>query len=346
MKPWRRAALTVALATCVAGGVSAGPGVASASGEGAAAGGEGGFTFAVIGDIPYGAGQIARFPRVVDQIDADPSVRLVDHLGDIKSGSSRCDDAYFAMIRAQFDRFTDPLVYTPGDNEWTDCHRPNNGSYDPLERLAAVRATFFPRPGKTLGGHSVAVQSHAAQGYPEDVRYSRAGVVFAAIHVVGSDNSLLPWTGHTGPTPEQVAEEQGRTADVLALIDESFAQASAEDAKSVALLTQADMFDPTVSDPQHSDYDAFTPIVHAIADHARDFGKPVYLFNGDSHVYNADHPLGAGSPWLSLYGVGAAVPNLQRVTVDGSTGVSDYLRVRVTEDPAAPLSWVKVPFES
>lgn len=44
-----------------------------------------------------------------------------------------------------------PLVYTPGDNEWTDCHRVNNGAYDPLDRLAAVRKTFFPRPGFTLG---------------------------------------------------------------------------------------------------------------------------------------------------------------------------------------------------
>ena len=40
-----------------------------------------------------------------------------------------------------------------GDNEWTDCHRPNNGGYNPLERLAKVRATFFPSPGRTLGQH-------------------------------------------------------------------------------------------------------------------------------------------------------------------------------------------------
>ena len=85
------------------------------------------FTFAVIGDIPYGPAQITAFPSVVDQINADPAVQFVDHLGDIKSGSSWCTDTYFAMIRQQFDRFSDPLVYTPGDNEWTDCHRPNNG---------------------------------------------------------------------------------------------------------------------------------------------------------------------------------------------------------------------------
>jgi hypothetical protein len=100
----------------------------------------------VIGDIPYGDAQIAQLPGRIDQINADRQVQLVDHLGDIKSGSSLCTDEYFAMIRTQFDRFTDPLVYTPGDNEWTDCHRPNNGSYNPLERLAKVRQVFFPNP--------------------------------------------------------------------------------------------------------------------------------------------------------------------------------------------------------
>src|SRR5262249_53286407 len=94
------------------------------------------YTFAVIGDIPYGAAQIANFPNVVAQINADKSVQWVDHLGDIKNGSSVCSDEYFSMIRSEFDQFTDPLVYTVGDNEWTDCHRANNGSYNPLERLA------------------------------------------------------------------------------------------------------------------------------------------------------------------------------------------------------------------
>ena len=93
----------------------------------------------------------------MDRINADRDVRLVAHLGDIKSGSTECSDAYFAQIRGQFDRFVDPLVYTPGDNEWTDCHRVNNGAYDPLERLAAIRDVFFDDPGRTLGERAIGV---------------------------------------------------------------------------------------------------------------------------------------------------------------------------------------------
>jgi hypothetical protein len=301
-----------------------------------------GFGFAVIGDIPYGAAQIARFPSVVDQINADPGVQLVDHLGDVKDGSSVCSDAYFAQVRAQFDRFVDPLVYTPGDNEWTDCHRPNNGGYNPLERLQAVRDVFFPKPGKTLGEHSVAVQSQADRGLPENVSYQRAGVAFAALHVVGSNNSLAPWTGQTAPTPEQTAEVQQRTTATLDLINQTFDSARGQ--RAVVLLMQADMFDPTVPNPSLTNYSGFQEIVRTIARRSAAFDGPVYLFNGDSHVYNADNPLAPGSTWLSLYGITEPAPNLTRITVDGATGVNDYLRVTINPSAPQALTWTKVPF--
>jgi hypothetical protein len=111
---------------------------------------DGHYSFAVIGDVPYGAAQVAAFPSWIDQINSsDPEMTF--HVGDIKNGSSRCDDAYYTMIRTQFDRFVGPLIYTPGDNEWTDCHRANNGAYHPLERLAYDRSVFFAQPGISLG---------------------------------------------------------------------------------------------------------------------------------------------------------------------------------------------------
>ena len=127
MARWRR--IAVVAATILITSVLAGPAAADS----------GGYTFAVIGDMPYGTAAIAAFPKAIAQINADPAVRLVTHLGDIKNGSSLCTDEYFRLIRSDFDQFQDPLVYTPGDNEWTDCHRLNNGGYNPLERLAKVR---------------------------------------------------------------------------------------------------------------------------------------------------------------------------------------------------------------
>ena len=85
----------------------------------------------MIGDTPYGPIKLADFPALTAKINADPRVSLVAHLGDIKAGkNSLCSNEYIDMIRGLFDGFTDPFAYTPGDNEWTDCHSSKgNGSY-------------------------------------------------------------------------------------------------------------------------------------------------------------------------------------------------------------------------
>jgi hypothetical protein len=299
-----------------------------------------GYTFAVIGDVPYGEPAAAAFPGVVDRINADRDLELVAHLGDIKSGSTLCSDEYFDFIRGQFDRFTEPLVYTPGDNEWTDCHRPNNGAYDPLERLDTIRATFFDRPNRTLGAPA-RIRSQARYGYPENVQWSESGVTFAAVHIVGSNNGMTPWTGNTTATPAQTAEVLGRTAAAIEGIHDAFAAARRDRSRSVMILTQADMFDPTVSAPTYAGYYAFTPIVEALITEADDFQGPVYLVNGDSHVYNVDRPLAAGSSWLELYGVDGSADNLTRITVDGAADADNYLKFVVSR--RGVVTWQPVP---
>lgn len=181
--------------------------------------------FAVIGDVPYGAAQLAAFPGWIDDINAgDPEFTV--HVGDIKAGSDRCDDSYFRTIRSDFDGLESPLVYTPGDNEWTDCHRTTNGAYHPLERLATIRKVFFDQPGTTLG-EPMSVKAQTNLGFPENVRWQGMRVQFATLHVVGSENDLLPWTGlgYTAPTAEQVAEEKARMAASITNMREAFARA-------------------------------------------------------------------------------------------------------------------------
>jgi len=171
-------------------------------------------TIAVIGDIPYGTTKLAQFPANIAQINADPDASLVAHVGDIKNGSSLCTDDYFTTIRSDFDQFQKPLVYTPGDNEWTDCHQANNGGYLPTARLAKLRADFFPVPGQTLGLHprwvltqSLEPQNHA---YVENTMWAQSGVVFAALNLPGSNNDLVPWFGVTPLSSVQQDEYSNR----------------------------------------------------------------------------------------------------------------------------------------
>jgi hypothetical protein len=301
------------------------------------------YTFAVIGDVPYGTAAEDHFPTFVQGINADPDVTMVTHLGDIKSGSTECTDARFERVRHDFDGFDDPLVYTPGDNEWTDCHRPNNGGYQPLERLTKVRSLFFTQPGTTLGAPEQVV-SQADRGIPENVRWTRGDVSFATLHVVGSNDDLAPWTGNASATDVQVAEEDHRMAAAIANVRAAFREAKTHQLRGVVLMQQADMFDPTVPDPKLSDYSAFQPLVQTLIDESRRYDGPVYLFNGDSHRLNQDRPLAAGSPWLDFYGVKHSADNLRRVTVDGSDlGEADWLKVTVQPRGADLLTIEKVP---
>lgn len=306
-----------------------------------------GFSFAVIGDVPYGDAQLAAFPGWLQQINADPDVRTLVHVGDIKNGSSRCTDEYFARIRADFDTVEDPFVYTPGDNEWTDCHRVNNGAYNPLERLAKVREVFFDHPGRTLGRHPMPVRTQAREGFPENVTYRQADVTFLAANVPGSDNGLQPWDGlgNTTPTPEQVQAVNDRTRADIELLHDAFAEARRHRDRGVVVMQQADMFDPTYT-PTPNDIGAFTPWVQALVDEATRFRGPVYLFDGDSHAYNSDRPLATGSPWLTTYGVHGSADNLTRITVDGSSNNVDWLKVTVHEHGSQLLSWERVPYTS
>ena len=336
--------ITAAAAVLALGLLASQPATAADTSDGQA------FTFGVIGDIPYGDAEIARFPARIQDINADADLKFVTHVGDIKNGSSVCSDEYFANIRTQFDTFEHPLVYTPGDNEWVDCHRTNNGAYNPLERLDKLRDVFFTEPGKTLGA-AMPVKTQESFGLPENVRFTQNRVAFSVLNIQGSNNSLLPWTGlgETSATPEQLAEVEHRTGAVLDQIRETFSDAERRNDRAVVLMTQADMFDPSLLAAASADPDTisgFREIVQTITEETNRFDAPVYLINGDSHVFAENEPLAGGSPWLDVYGQPAA-DDLQRITVDGSANATNYVRFTVAANSAAGgdvLSWEKVPF--
>ena len=308
------------------------------------------FTFGVIGDIPYGEAEIAKFPARIQDINADSALKFVTHVGDIKNGSSVCSDEYFENIRTQFDTFEHPLVFTPGDNEWVDCHRTNNGAYNPLERLDKLRDVFFDESGKTLGA-TMPVKTQSDLGLPENVRFTQNRVAFSVLNIQGSNNSLQPWTGlgETTATPEQLDEVEFRTDAALAQIRDTFADADRRNDRAVVLMTQADMFDPSLLAAATANPDTmsgFREVVQAIIDETNSFDAPVYLINGDSHVFAENQPLAEGSPWLDIYGQPAA-DDLQRITVDGSANATNYVRFTVagnSADGADVLAWEKGPF--
>jgi Calcineurin-like phosphoesterase len=255
------------------------------------------FAFALIGDMPYGAARETAFGRLVAEINRDNDVDFVMHAGDIKAGSERCDDNLIRHRFALYEMFQRPFVYTPGDNEWTDCHRVNAGQYEPIERLGFLRSVFFPQVGQTTGGHVRPVRSQAEGGayseFVENVMFQSQRVMFATVHVVGSNNDLEPWVGIsptdscTSPRPDRIAEFERRQAAALAWLDDVFAAAA--DTKGLFLLMQANPYN-LPSDPQQcpSGFKAFLDHLETLA---RQYARPVVLAHGDDHFFFVDQPL-------------------------------------------------------
>jgi hypothetical protein len=316
-------------------------------------GSENPYTLAVIGDIPYGDQKIAELPRLIDLMNADPKVDLAVHLGDIKAGSSSpCTDEYLAMVRGMFDRFKDPLVYTPGDNEWTDCHvaSKNNGLYTPTERLQAVRALFYPVPGQTLGGRKKQVLTQADDpansAYVENTMFMESRVVFAALNITGSNNDLTSWgsplPADAASYPTQAQEVASRAQANTAWLNKAFAVANAQDAAGVVLFMQADMWDATAA------LSGFDGLVTQIGTLAAAFGKPVLILEGDSHRFKVDNPFSTSPANAAAHALHPSTPvaeNVTRLVVEGSDGRTEY--VRLTIDPKSKdgslFSWDRVP---
>ena len=218
----------------------------------------------------------ARFENLIEKVNKEKPAFSV-HVGDFKSGSTVCSDEYFNKILAYFESFTRPLIYTPGDNEWTDCNREAAGKYDPLERLTLLRKMFF-KDKQSLGQKKIPLNSQSSNPefarYVENVAWTHGGIQFATVHLVGTNNNSKE-TDNT----EFIEREKAN----LAWLDEIYARAS--DKAGLVMFTQADMFYSRTTSP------AFQKIIDKLSQLSIKYGKPVLWVNGDSHRFIVDKPL-------------------------------------------------------
>lgn len=236
--------------------------------------------FALIGDTPYSPHERAELPKMLSAI-ADHEVTAIVHVGDIKSGQSPCDDALFADRKALFDASRAPLVLVPGDNEWTDCERLPAGHYDPLERLAALRALFW-HDDFSLGQRKLRLQRQPGN-YPEHARFRIGPVLFTTLNLPGGDNDYHPqW-------PAGGDEFTARNPAVLAWLRDSFALAKKEKLTGIVLLFQANPgFRHFAQGLTHAGFRAF---LETLRDETLKFPGQVVAVHGDTHWNRIDRPL-------------------------------------------------------
>jgi hypothetical protein len=217
-----------------------------------------------------------------------------------------------------------------------------------------VRSLFFARPGKTLGLHDRNVLSQAKaydRNYPadkqfvENVVWEDSQVVFVTLNVPGSNNDTLPWAGSFANPAAQAQEVAERTAADIRWLQAAFQGAEQSHARAVVIIQQADMFDPAALVPGGDGLNQYDSLVQSIADLTQHFARPVLLLNGDSHLYMTDHPLADPASSTGMIHHTQAVPNLTRITVQGSTNApAEWLRLTIDPHSKTPFTWENVAY--
>jgi hypothetical protein len=293
-------------------------------------------------------------------------------VGDIHSGKQACTQSYDQGIYDQFTGLADPLVYTPGDNEWTDCRKTAQGGGlkfssgdwvdyqvgdhtggDPLDNLDLVRSLFFATPGQTLGapiGALAGVDRRSCTPVGCQLRRERD---LGAVRRRVRDDQIFPAARTTiktrgsalGPRANGSAPS-GSSAPPPTCVGST---ERSRWRKTAARRMSSSSSRPTCGASRRPRHESgYEPIVKSIARHAADLGGPVPDINGDSHKYRSDSPLsrrGSCVTETSPTTVGTCafttwdrhpyynVPNFHRIVVHGSSLPLEYLRLVI--DPSA-----------
>jgi hypothetical protein len=301
------------------------------------------------GDLPYSDVQaLVGVPNLIADMNGQKLAFTV-HDGDLKAGNSTpgsatpttCSDALYTQALGFFNSLRAPAMFTPGDNDWTDCDRPSNGGFSSRERLDHQRALLFSTPF-SLGQRKLRqeVQMDAlclgvngAVPCVENRRWTYGGVTYLTLNVQGSCNNLCDTT----PDPTEFA---ARNVANIAWLRESFRFAAARQSAAVMIIAQAnpgwDLNDPTrapLRDPKtlvetDGAPDGFKEYLLALREEVIAFRKPVAYVHGDSHYSRVDRPL--------LDAQGRRLENFTRVETFGdnqANGTNDVNWIKVKVDP-------------
>lgn len=237
--------------------------------------------FFAVGDLPYVRAEVEQLQELLTMATREGSPFIV-HVGDIKGGSAPCTDANLSEIAALFRALPVPVLYTPGDNEWTDCHRPGAGGLDPNERLARVREVFFGDESVMRLERLGAVRAAGEDGlqYPENVAFLRDGILFVTLHVVGSDN------GYRSRDTWALAEFAARDAANARFLAQATERAVETSADAMVLVFHANPgFERKRPTRGYAGFHA------SLLTLMKTYPGPVLAIHGDTHRVKHDRPL-------------------------------------------------------
>ncbi|RKP46658.1 hypothetical protein [Pararobbsia silviterrae] len=301
---------------------------------------ESGFSFAVIGNGPFGSAEEPAARHLLDAIarSAEPP-RLIIDTGNIKAPGESCDDTLLLARKAWLDSSPLPLFYAPGENEWIACQFGPNGGFDPRERLDFIREHFFD-DDQSFGVAPMPLSRESANArfrmYRENTRWQvgaksddKSGdIVFVTLNVPGDNNHYLNEGGRNG-------EFEERDVANRAWLDRADTVARHTHARAIVIVFEGDpqfeagarhdrLFGWLRFDRQ-SAHDGYAELKQALLKLTQRFDGPVLLIDGGigplATGYRIDEPLRDEH--------GARVANFARLEVSGSPHLLQWVRVRV-----------------
>jgi len=322
------------------------------------------------GDMPYSDAQaLTGVPNLIADMNSQDLV-FTAHDGDLKAGSgtpgsvtpTTCADAKYVQALGYLNALKAPAVFTPGDNDWTDCDAASNGPFNSLERLDHERQLFFNTPFtqgmhrmyqaeqtdtvntpclgfKTgtgpldLNGNGLDPGTYNTVACVENRRWTIHGVTYATLDIQGScDNRCKD---HPDPHEADV-----RQAADIAWMQETFQVAKDRDSAAIMFISQADpgfaqdssqggpLRDPKTLAETDGLPDGFQKFLLALRTEVIAFRKPVAFVHGDSHYFRIDKPFEDA--------LGERLENFIRVETFGDhqeNGINDNHWVKVFVDP-------------
>ncbi len=273
------------------------------------------FTFVALGCMPYGPDDYPSYERLLAEISRHHPAFTV-HCGDTKAAATPMTEDFLPRVRDWFNSVAGAVIYTPGDNEWTDVHRHGQ---DPLVWLSHIRKLYFAEE-RSLGQQPIPLVTQrrdpAFAKFVENARWSRGNVLFATLHMVGSNNNCDP------AKPVALEEFRERDAANVAWIKATFAEARATQAAAVALFFQAQPLGSAAAGRESG----FTQFRTTMDEEARVFARPVLLVHADEHRYRLETPIR----------VRLGAEPLANVTRLETFGAKDLHAVIVTVDANSP----------
>ena len=271
----------------------------------------GAYAIGLWGDLPYSDLQATTgVPNLIADMNRQ-DLEFTVHDGDLKVGSgvpgsatpTTCSDAMYVQALGYLSALKAPAMFTPGDNDWTDCDRPANGGFSSLERLDHERKLFFGTPF-SFGQHRMRqdVQTAAlCRGVSglvpcvENRRWTVRGVTYVTLNIPGSCNNLCD-------VAPDFAEYSARNEANIVWMQDAFAEAIDRHSAGVMVIAQAnpgwDLTDGTrapLRNPRtlfqtDGQPDGFEDFLSALRTQVIAFRRPVAYVHGDSHYFRIDKP--------------------------------------------------------